>query len=75
MLSQIQLERFRGFSRYSATFGHVTYLVGPNNAGKSTILTALRMVDAQLRTAFARKPTLYVEHDDVGRHAYPFVDR
>ena len=71
MLSQIQLERFRGFSRYSAAFGDATYLVGPNNAGKSTILTALRMVDAQLRTAFARKPTLYVDHHDAGRHAYP----
>ncbi len=41
MLSQIQLERFRGFSRFSASFvGHVCLF---KQCGKSTILMALRM--------------------------------
>lgn len=73
MLSTLTLTRFRGFQRYSVTFGKSTFLVGPNNAGKSTILTGLRLVEAQLRIAMARRPTLYAQVGDVSMQALPIA--
>ncbi len=56
MLRQLRLMNYRSFVRFSITFSGSVFLVGPNNAGKSTILTALRLADVLLRVAHARKP-------------------
>lgn len=40
----LELRDYRGFERLNITFEAVTVLVGPNDAGKSTILDALRRV-------------------------------
>jgi energy-coupling factor transporter ATP-binding protein EcfA2 len=71
MLRQIWLKNFRSFRNFTIAFGEGAYLVGPNNAGKSTILTALRTADVLLRYAQQRNPSLHSVHN--GRHyvAYP----
>ena len=71
MLRQLRLKNFRSFRDFTIWFGDGAYLVGPNNAGKSTILTALRTADVLLRYAQQRSPTLRGVHN--GRHyvAYP----
>lgn len=56
MLKSLRLVKFRAFQNFTVHFGATAYLLGPNNAGKSTILTSLRLVHELLRTAFARKP-------------------
>src|SRR4051794_29618488 len=44
MLAHLDIENFRKFDRYRLDFGPRNLLVGPNNAGKSTIIEALRLV-------------------------------
>ena len=42
MIKKLALRHFKGFERFEITFKHDNWLVGPNNAGKSTIIAALR---------------------------------
>ena len=44
MLKSLRIENFRGFDRHSLTFKKLTIIVGQNNAGKSTIVEALRLL-------------------------------
>jgi predicted ATP-dependent endonuclease of OLD family len=48
--------RFKAFNRFSFHLRHFNILVGPNNAGKSTILTAFRILAAAMRRAGTRRP-------------------
>ncbi|HEX8306608.1 MAG TPA: AAA family ATPase [Jatrophihabitans sp.] len=50
----MRLSNFRGFESFQLNFAPHNYLLGPNNAGKSTILTALRLVETLLRVAHSR---------------------
>ena len=47
---------YKAFKNYSAAFSEFNVLVGPNNAGKSTILGALRILSEGLRKARSRNP-------------------
>ena len=73
MLKQLRLVNFRSFRTFTISFGEGAYLVGPNNAGKSTILTALRTADVLLRFAQRRNPTLRREHGGRNFIAYPII--
>src|SRR4051794_24408520 len=44
MLTALDIRNFRKFDRYTVEFGSRNLLVGPNNAGKSTLIEALRLV-------------------------------
>lgn len=71
MLKHLRLVNFRTFPDFTVSFGDGAYLVGPNNAGKSTILTALRTVDVLLRHAYRRKPDISAADLGVSVTAYP----
>jgi predicted ATPase len=73
MLAKLRLVNFRAFRDFSISFGDGTYLVGPNNAGKSTILTALRTADVLIRLAHRRKASLHCVHNSRNIVAYPLV--
>ncbi len=50
MLKSLTLQNFRGFSDHRIEFGPETILIGQNNAGKTTIIEALRVLSvAQMR--------------------------
>lgn len=53
----VAFERFKAFRSLRLSIGPMNILVGPNNAGKSTILAAFRILSAALRRANARKPS------------------
>ena len=55
---RIDFHRFKAFERFSLLLRHFNILVGPNNAGKSTILTAIRILASAMRKALARKPEM-----------------
>jgi hypothetical protein len=61
MLKSLHLKNYRPFEDFTVAFGDGAYLVGPNNAGKSTILTALRVADVLVRVAKSKKPTLLAD--------------
>lgn len=54
MLKSLKLENFRGFSDHRIEFGRETILIGQNNAGKTTVIEALRVLSVcQARIAMA----------------------
>jgi predicted ATPase len=55
--TKVKFNRFKAFRDFSLDLRHVNILIGPNNAGKSTILAAFRILAAALRRATARKAT------------------
>lgn len=55
-ITGVQFRNFKGFSAFSLKLEPMTILVGPNNAGKSTIVGAFRALSIALRTARSRKP-------------------
>jgi AAA domain, putative AbiEii toxin, Type IV TA system/AAA ATPase domain len=57
-IASIQFRNFKAFKRFSVRLERMNILVGPNNAGKSTIIGALRVLAAGLSVASARRPIL-----------------
>ncbi len=54
----VEFHRFKAFNKFTLHLRHFNILVGPNNSGKSTILTAFRILAASLRKAQSRKPEI-----------------
>jgi energy-coupling factor transporter ATP-binding protein EcfA2 len=52
----VEFNRFKAFRRFTLRLRPFNILVGPNNAGKSTILAAFRVLAAAMRRANQRKP-------------------
>jgi energy-coupling factor transporter ATP-binding protein EcfA2 len=52
---RVDFMRFKVFDTFSINLHHFNILVGPNNSGKSTILTAFRILAAAIRKATSRK--------------------
>src|SRR4051812_5837842 len=44
MITELNLQNFRGFDSHTVPLHSTTIIVGRNNAGKSTIVEALRLV-------------------------------
>src|SRR5436190_13471386 len=57
-ISSVEFRNFKAFSHFSIRLQHLNILVGPNNSGKSTILSAFRVLAAGLRRARAKHPDL-----------------
>jgi energy-coupling factor transporter ATP-binding protein EcfA2 len=56
-ITQVKFYHYKTFRKYSLTLNHFNVLVGPNNAGKSTILGAFRILSEAMRKARSRNPT------------------
>src|SRR5713101_5465876 len=54
-LSAIELHRFKGFREFTVSFGDLAVLIGPNNAGKSSVVGALAAASHMLRVAMRFK--------------------
>ena len=52
---RVEFVRFKAFKRFNLSLRHFNILVGPNNAGKSTILAAFRILATGMRRAYSRK--------------------
>lgn len=72
MLKSLRLHHFKGFHQFNVAFTQPTILVGPNNAGKSTIIAALRVAALMMRQA-KRLNASHVIQDSRGDYlAYSF---
>jgi len=70
MLCELRLTNYRGFEDHIVPFRPVTIVVGRNNAGKSTIVEALRLISivgARYRGLTYRPPTEWL---DIPRRDY-----
>ena len=57
-LASLKIENFKQFDSFQVRFRDVNILVGPNNAGKSTTLDAIRILSDVLDYAKRRRPTM-----------------
>ena len=57
-IAAISFRNFKAFKSFNVSLGAFNVLVGPNNAGKSTIVVALRMLAEGLRKANAKSAEL-----------------
>lgn len=66
-ISSIKFKNFKALSDYSVSLSETNILVGPNNAGKSTVISAFRMLDVALRKARRlRAERVPLPNDSVG---------
>jgi len=57
VIQRLQLYGFKAFHRFRLDVGHDAYLAGPNNAGKTTLIAALRVAANMVRIAMRLNPT------------------
>ncbi len=55
---RVDFRHFKAFDVFALHLRHFNILVGPNNAGKSTILAAFRILAAAMRKANSRNPEI-----------------
>jgi energy-coupling factor transporter ATP-binding protein EcfA2 len=56
-IKQIEFSNYKAMQQFTLEIGDVNLLVGKNNNGKSTILSAFRILEYALRISNARTPT------------------
>jgi AAA15 family ATPase/GTPase len=69
-ITAIRFQNYKSFSQFSLTLSQFNILVGPNNAGKSTVIGALKILAEGLRKARSRKPILITSPKDVEVYGY-----
>jgi energy-coupling factor transporter ATP-binding protein EcfA2 len=63
VLKKMTLTQFKGFRKFDVNFGDGALLLGPNNAGKSTIISAIKICNSAAKLAM-RVGAKDVFHDD-----------
>ena len=59
-ISRLRIENFRSIRNVDIELGQTTVFIGPNNAGKTAILDAVRIV---LTRRWGQRGTGFTEHD------------
>ena len=62
-ITSVKFTNFKALRDYSVSLKSVNILVGPNNCGKSTVLSAFRVLEYALRIANARRATRVVNYE------------
>lgn len=57
-ITSVEFRNFKALKYYSLKLNNMNILVGPNNSGKSTIISAFRVLEVGIRHANNKKPTL-----------------
>lgn len=66
-ITSIKFTNYKALGSYSISLHGTNILVGPNNSGKSTVISAFRILEAALKTARVKSPT-QVPFYDGGRN-------
>ncbi|MEU5133624.1 ATP-binding protein [Streptomyces californicus] len=75
MIKEVKFTSFKAFGNFAMTFKGASLLVGPNSAGKSTILTSLRLAETCLRLAKRTRPNTSNLHAGSYYLSYPVPTR
>lgn len=67
--TRVKFVNFKAFERYTLSLEHINVIVGPNNAGKSTVVSAFCALAAALRAAKFKAPQR-IYFDDVSAIGY-----
>ncbi len=68
--TRVEFHRFKAFKKFNLSLHRFNILVGPNNAGKSTILIAFRILAAAMRRARSRKAEI-ISGPNGSTYGYP----
>lgn len=63
-ITSIKYSNYKSFRQFSVALTDFNILVGPNNAGKSTVIGSLKILAESIRKAKSRKPTLIQDPND-----------
>src|SRR5436190_22379868 len=55
-ITTISFQHYKAFESFSISLEHINVLSGGNNAGKSTVIGALRALAVAIRSAKSRRP-------------------
>lgn len=55
-ITSISYKNYKAFKKFSVSLHEFNILVGPNNAGKSTVIGSLKILAEGLRKARTKKP-------------------
>jgi hypothetical protein len=69
-ITSIIFENYKSFSHFSVSLTNFNILVGPNNAGKSTVIGSLKILAEGIRKARRKKPILV--DDPKGMQVYGY---
>lgn len=58
-IRRLKLNNYKAFRNFELRFRGDSFLVGPNNAGKSTLIEAMKGAAAMLRHASKRRPDFH----------------
>lgn len=72
-ITSIEFKKFKAFTQYSVKLNNMNILVGPNNCGKSTIISAFRVLGVGIKQAFCKKPKM-VKGPDRDSYGYPLSE-
>lgn len=72
-ITSVKFTNYKALSNYSVSLQSVNILVGPNNCGKSTVLSAFRVLEYALRIAKAKTATRVItaEGHQTNGHTIP----
>jgi hypothetical protein len=71
-ITSLRFHNFKALKNYSLSLEQCNILVGPNNAGKSTVISAFRILEAALRAGYSRKPEyVYLDEKRTLGHKVP----
>ena len=70
-ISSVSFHNFKALSNFSLSLQSANVLVGPNNSGKSTILSSFRVLEHALRIARSRKASRVRDHN--GDYSYGHI--
>ncbi len=63
-ITSVKFRNFKALRDYSISLQRMNVLVGPNNSGKSTVLSAFRVLEQALRAANSRRASPVSAYDD-----------
>ena len=72
-ISSIRFRNYKAFDDFTVSLSAFNVLVGPNNAGKSTVLGAVRILSEGIRRARTKSPNLMDGPKGRDVKAYPIV--
>ena len=69
-ITSVKFRNFKAFQDYSVSLRRMNILVGPNNCGKSTVLSAFRILEQALKTGRARRSSQVQTHREYSSNGH-----
>ncbi len=74
-ISSVRFHNFKALTDFSVSLQPMNVLVGPNNSGKSTVLSAFRVLEQALRTCRSRRAGRVVTHEGFPSNGHRILER